>query len=518
MRKILLASCLALFTATAANAQWQEAKSKHFIIYSDQSPAELKNYATRLERYDQAVRKARGMADPELTDATRLTVFVLRDRNAIESMYGAPGSGVAGFYIPHTSGPVAFVHRGRERDKWGLGPEPVFFHEYFHHLMLENLGSNALPAWMVEGYAEFFGTAELLEDGSVRFGAVPKHRANGLFNFDAWGENLTAQEIVGATYKELTGPEWESVYGKGWLLTHYLTFEPSRKGQTTRYVDCLQTGRKALDCGQMAFGDLKALDGEIQRYLNRKTVSAVTIPASQISVGGIAIRPLAEAEAAALPVVMQSSRGVNRKQAPGVAADARRVASRYPNDPLVLAALAEAELDSRNYAAAIAAADKAIAANPKLSKALIMRGKAMLEAARENPAGADWTTMRSFFVRANKLDPEDPEPMVMFYDTFRVSGQAPAKSAVDGLYYALEILPQSSDLRLLVVRQLAAENRLAEARKAYAPIAYDPHLTNKQRAEIAKVMNLMVAGNGRGAVAEIDRQDAEARAKARSVR
>ena len=106
---ILLASLT--FLATPASAAWQEARTRHFVIYSEQRPDELKAYAERLERFDQAVRVARGMKDPPLSESGKLSVFVLRNSAAIEAIIGARGSGVAGFYIPQASGAVAFVHR-----------------------------------------------------------------------------------------------------------------------------------------------------------------------------------------------------------------------------------------------------------------------------------------------------------------------------------------------------------------------------------------------------------------------
>ena len=516
MMRVMLAAVVALLLCpVSASAQWYEAKSRHFIIYSDQKEDELKTYATRLERYDQAVRKARGTPDPELTDANRLKVYVLRDQQAVGEMAG--GAGVAGFYLPRASGPLAFVHRGKaSRDKWDLDAETVFFHEYMHHLMLTELGSTALPIWMIEGYAEFFATAELLPDGGVRFGAVPTYRATTLFDADAYNVNLSIEEMVGGKMQDYDQFEFVSLYGKGWLLAHYMTFEPSRRGQITRYVDGIQRGEPPLQSAKASFGDLKQLERELQRYLNRKTISSVTVPASDINVGPITLRMLTPAEVQALPVIMRSERGVTKSTAGLVARDARRIAERFPNDATVQAALAEAELDAKNTAAAIAAADRAIAADPKNSKALIFRGRAMMEAAKADPAKADWKAIRSFFVRANRLDARDPEPLMLFYQTFKESGQPATTSAIDGLFYAHELYPQDSSLRATVVRQLVIDGKLDAARKAYGPIAFNPHLEKKERAEVTQIMEALVAKDGKKALAEMDRIEAEARKKADS--
>ena len=346
LRGIFTALVAALAVPTVASATWLEAKTPHFIIYSEHSPADLRAFADRLERFDQAARSARGLADHKLTDANRLTVYVLRDQPTLEEFAGRPG--VHGFYIGRASGPIAFVHRGRpSRDKWDLTPEGVFFHEYMHHLMLSDLGGNALPAWMTEGYAEFFGTAVLLDDGSVQFGAQPRHRARGLFTYEDFNATLSTRELIGATYKDLTGPEWESVYGKGWLLTHYMAFEPSRRGQVTKYVNAIQQGQTPLSAAEMAFGDLGELDKNLARYLMRKKVDVTVIPAAKLHVGAIEVTPLQPAAAAAMEVIIYSQRGVDKKQAPLVLRRARQVAEKFPADPIVQAALAEAELDDR---------------------------------------------------------------------------------------------------------------------------------------------------------------------------
>ena len=69
-RMVLLLAALLTFPAVAS-AEWQQAKTRHFIIYADWDSANLRNYAAKLERFDQAVRSARKMQDPQLSDAGR---------------------------------------------------------------------------------------------------------------------------------------------------------------------------------------------------------------------------------------------------------------------------------------------------------------------------------------------------------------------------------------------------------------------------------------------------------------
>ena len=83
-RKLLLLALTSLtaLAASPAHAAWQRASSKHFIIYSDENPNDLRWFADRLERFDSAVRNVRAMSDPTIGDGNRLTVFVVRDAGA----------------------------------------------------------------------------------------------------------------------------------------------------------------------------------------------------------------------------------------------------------------------------------------------------------------------------------------------------------------------------------------------------------------------------------------------------
>src|SRR5438132_6427640 len=143
-------------TGTSAHAGWYEAKSKHFIIYADESPDAVRRFAERLERFDSTVRRLRDMSDPPLTDSGRLRIYVLRSQGAVARLAGR--SDVAGFYHSRASGSVAFVPRSAGASIWDLNTEQIFFHEYAHHLQLQD-SSIIVPEWVREGFAEFFATA-----------------------------------------------------------------------------------------------------------------------------------------------------------------------------------------------------------------------------------------------------------------------------------------------------------------------------------------------------------------------
>ncbi len=507
MYKSVAAMLAALFAAAAEPAfaaDWHEARSKHFTIVSKDTPKRVRAFAEKLERFDQAVRYVRGMEDPALTDAGRVKIFVLPNER---SMIELTGLGHArGMYVSSASGAYAFVTDapsiqmvqgssvGVETVRGLLGTTQIFFHEYAHHLQLQD-NSLAVPAWFREGFAEFFATAEIERDGSVTIGKFPQYRSWAVFA----QRGLPLEQIVGGTYTRLTGEEMERLYGRGWLLTHYLTLDPSRRGQLRKYLDAIQEGVTPLDAGRAAFGDIKALDKALDAYIAPRKLMGFTVSAKVIPIGEIAVRPLRKAEEAALGVHMRSKRGVDAARAAAVVADARRVAAAYPGDAMVLASLAEAEFDAGNNAAAEAAADRALAADPKTAAALIYKGKAQMRLA-SGKASANWDGIRSWFTRANTLDTENAEPLALYYQTYGAAGREPTRNAIDALLYAADLAPQDDSIRAMATHQLIVGNRLAEARTMFAPLAYHPHLPENWRARNRMIMDALTAGNGSAAV------------------
>ena len=466
---------LILCAPSAARAEWREASSRHFVVYSEGSEQSLREFATKLEKFDKAMRLRLSFADEDLGPANRVTVFVVDDTAAVQRLARARGSsGIAGFYSGRASGSIAVVPRssgvGGITD---LAPATILLHEYSHHMMLQTAAA-AYPAWFREGFAEFYSTARFEKDGSIGFGAAANHRAWGLLGM----EPLPIELLFDPTRRKLSQPEWEStIYGRGWLLTHFLTFERSRSGQLTAYLRAINSGKGSLEAAQAAFGDLKALDRELKTYLGRRRIPYLPLKAELLTIQPVAVRTLRPGEQAIMGLRMRSKVGVTREDAGRVARDMRKVAAAWPNDPAVQAALAEAEFDAGDLDAAESAATRAIAADPKNSDALTYRAMVEFERAKATKSTDDtaWKSVRRLIGQANRADPNDPEPLILYYRSFVEQGIKPTPLAVNGLLQAFALAPQDMGLRMNTARQLLVDGKAAEARTTLAPIAYDPH-------------------------------------------
>jgi len=487
----------AIAISAPGHAAWYQATSAHFTIYADESPKSLEAFATRLEQFDKAVRILRNMDDPPIGDSGRVTVYVLPSTDAVSKLAVGKDSPIAGFYIPRASGSVAFVPKKSGSGQiWDLDADTVFFHEYSHHLQLQNTDA-ALPPWLVEGFAEFYSTAEFERDGSVRLGSPANHRIAGLYLLP----KPTMEQIFGGGLKKPTGDQLEAFYGWSWVLTHYLAFAPERKGQLSRYIAAIRRGDDLMKAATEAFGDLKQFDRDTDRYLHVNRFAYLQVNTPELNRISVAMRPLSAGEAAVMPGRIRSTRGVNQKTAPEIAAQIRSIAATYPTDAYVQRALAEAEFDVHNYAAAEQAAIRALAIDPKFEEALIYKGRAEMELAASNPK-ADWNAIRDNFLKANRLDTEDAEPLMLYYKSFGREGIRPTANASEGLVYAMALAPQDKSLRMMAVAQLIEDRKFAEAKEALGPVAFDPH-SSGARDQARTIMEALASKDAKAALAAL---------------
>ena len=491
-----VAAVAALVSASAANAAWHEARSKHFVIYADENPKELLEYATKLEKFDQAVRAILVMGDPPVGDGNRLTVFVMPTDSDVRKLVGDKSGFLSGFYKGPVTGPLAYVPKRNGKRPGSLGSDTTFFHEYAHHLMMQQL-DHPYPEWYVEGFAEFLSTPSFGKDGSVGIGSPPQHRAWGLFN----GRSLPLEVLIGGTYDKISNQERESIYGRGWLLVHYLFMGGTRDGQLNNYILALSKGTPAPQAASAAFGDLKQLDKELDAYLMKRRIAAFNIGSGRIKVEPIDVRPMTAGTAEVVLLRARMKNGVDETEREPLAAEIRQVQARFPGDELVELTLAEAELRADKPTAAQSAADRALKANPRSAEGMILKGRAIIDQAADAPGdqGAAFSEARRLFIAANKIDPEDPEPLMEFYKAYLREGVMPTKNAIEALHYASNLAPQDLGVRMNSAVAYLNENKLKEARTTLTPVAYSPHGGGIAE-EARRMIERIDAGDAKGAL------------------
>lgn len=491
MRALIGGSLILASVALAAPAKpdWYRASSEHFVIYAEQKPDKLRKFAEELERFDQAVRYIRSMDNLPVSKGNRLTVFALPYGDKVQKLIGDKNHIVAGFYRGRVAGSVAFISPGSSNkfkndaptgtniarsSNLDLQADTILLHEYSHHLMMQDL-ARPYPQWLVEGFAEYMSTAKFGSDGSVGIGLPATHRYAGLLLL----HQMPLETLLSGKYDKITLEDLESIYGRGWLLTHFLTSERSRTGQLDSYITALAHGTDSVAAARQSFGDLKKLEADLDDYLHRSKLRFWTVSSEALKVGPVELTRLSDGASAALPLVMELENGPNATEGAELAAKLGVLEQRFPGDPFVETALAEAKLDAEDFAGAEVVADRALAADPGSAEAMILKGRAQIEQlVKSRGPAAGFTQARNWFLKANKVDPEDPEPLYEFYHSFVRQGLEPNQNAIDALHYASDLAPQDTQVRLMSAGQYLIDGKVKQARAALVPIAYDPHGAN----------------------------------------
>ena len=492
MRRLLLLVLLQI--AAPARAEWWEARTEHFIVDSQSSAKDAKAFAEKLERFDMALRSLQNTRFAPITsDAQRLTVYRFGNTDDIGRLAG--GAGVAGFYIPRLGGSVGFTPARNEiqqrslirhDSRTDLDPQSVLFHEYTHHFMFQYF-SAAYPSWYVEGFAETAATIDLRPDGSFHVGNPPQYRSDMLTS----GMLLvSASNMLTSTDK----PDFFDVYGHytvGWLLNHYLSFDPSRRGQLTAYLRLINSGTDPAEAARQAFGDLRKLDSDLTRYLSSGRFGGADVRPVNYVTPAVVMRKLPADEEAIMWVKIRSQRGVTHKTAPDVAVDARTVAAKFPQSLAVQLAASEAELDAERFNEAEAHADQALALNPSSVDAMLFKGRVYLERGTNDPR--QLATARTWFAKAYRADGKHPGPLFYNYLTYFRAGGAIPESVLIGLERSFQYAPYDTELRRVLARQLLAEKKGDLARSVLMPLAISPH-ESKGAKKMREVVDLIKAG------------------------
>ncbi|WP_419810114.1 tetratricopeptide repeat protein [Sphingomonas sp.] len=516
-RRLLAATAATLLATTAAQAEWYEASSKHFVVYSDDSLDNVKRYTERLERFDKAIRVLHNdLRDPDRGKAGRVVVYVVPSVDDVQRLRPR----AAGFWVPQVTPVVVMPRNTGGGSTHGFTAQAVMFHEYTHHWMLTTWSDAALPAWYTEGAAEFHATAMIRPDGII-FGAPPAYRQYGV---DTFRNQMPVSALLRAVPGRLEDLQSEALYGRGWLLTHYMTMNADRRRQLATYIAAINSGKTIEQAAPLLGG---VSDLKLDSYVRQPTFQSITIPMSDLTIGTVDVRRLTPGEATVMPALIRSRSGVNRQTAPEVVSLARRIATQFPNDSAVQNELAEAEFDAAGlgrpadsaagYARVIAACDRALAADPKSVHALIYKGMALEELAVDTGKtdAAIWAAVRRWYIAANRADTEDADPLLHFYDSFGRAHQAPTAGAEGGALYAYALAPHYEGARIDATKILLRQGKVAQARIAFAPVAYSGDGRSKEAADILAAID---AGNAESALAVIEKLEdkaEEARKKAR---
>lgn len=472
----LLAAIAMIGVTERADAKWLRADTDNFVIYSEGSEKSLRDFAGKLERFDATLRLRFGLSGEK--EPNRLTVYLVeRAADAGKLTAGRLGPSIAGFYSPDPEGSYAVSNREATVIKGTPEWQQTLFHEYSHHFMRRYLPA-AFPAWFIEGFAEYYSTADFTKEGKAEIGKPPYGRAYGLLKMPKISADTLLFQRPGTMRNS---GQMDVYYGRAWLLTHMLYNDPARAGHLAAYIDAINKGVDAKKAAADSLGDLAQLDRDLNAYLNKR-LTYRTMAKPILVAGPITIAALSPAADAMLPLQMErKSAGGHEDRLVKARGSLTKLAAQYPGDADIWYELAMAEWDrgaeNRDAAATRVAVDKALAIEPQHVRANVLLGRTMLASLREkdDPSAADWNAARKPIILANRANPDDPVPLYAYYESFADQGVAPPPIAIDGLARSFELAPENGQARVSYAFALAEQGQFDKAIRLAKMLAFDPH-------------------------------------------
>ncbi len=512
--RFLLVLALFALPSTPALAEWHRAESDRFVIYSNSRPDDLKEFGQMLERFHAAMALESGRDIPVPSPSSRLTVYMVGSRDNLSKIYGPGGANVGGFYIARAEGSVTFVpnikiggqdagrgttgtRRNRSSNQGAVsGTLSILLHEYAHHFLIGS-SRHAMPRWLSEGAAEYFSAARFNGDGSVDIGLPNNERAYEI----SQAAQVPLDELLDyELYLKNRSSRYDAFYGRSWLLYHYLRFSPNRSGQLAQYWQAVASGEKSIEAAERIFGNLEELSDEVKAYGRKRNMAGMRFASGDVRIGAVNVEKLSKGHAAMMGVILRSKRGLRESQTQDVLRDSRAIAANYPDDAAVLSALAEAEYDAGNDAEAIAAADRAIAANRQTKSAYVQKGYALFRLARDaddaGKADAFAKAMKPFEA-LNALETDHTQPLIYYYRSFTQRGVTPPEGARLALERATQLAPFDKRLAMEVAAMKMAEGDPVIAHYLLAPVAANPHGGRQSRLARAVMQVLENAPEGK---------------------
>ena len=467
-------ACLLLLLAAAAapggaNAAWRKAETQSVIVYSDQSTASVEAYARTLEDFDATLRKIHNMpVDGALP--RKLKVYLIDGKAQMARIYPTARDTAAGLMVTTQADIFAIATRGGLRQASDhLGDaDDVVLHEYVHHFHKQHF-ANAYPRWVVEGYAEYFATAEFKRDQVVIGG--------GNANRVGWlnGSWLPMEQILGRARQTPGSADAARFYAQSWLLTHYLLSDVGRTRQFGAYLKSLHEGADPVAAWQTVFGQTpRELEQALQSY-RRQPVMGRIVARADLGSKTVTVTDLSPGADTVLLDYQHLLIGAPAATRAEVMERVAKAYAKLPNDRWTRLAQGRALTAYGDRAAGEAILQQAIDADPNDWEAMLIMAES-----RRRTQGVDeasrFAEARRWYLRVLAVDPNCYQALAGAVSMRRMLTDYPTDADMEMIAKAVTLAPQVPRFRLqmadMLVRRKAS---VAEVEALLYPLLNDPH-------------------------------------------
>lgn len=475
-----------LLAPMQALADWRRAESDHFVIYSDRSEASLREYVMMLEDFD-ALLRYRHPGLEEVVTPPKLEVYLIGDRAQLRRIWPTVADWTAGFYSASPAGIYAVAMRNTAGSRDLTIGDDFVLHEYVHHFMMQ-YHKAAYPAWLVEGYAEYYATVDLAPK-KITIGNVNPGRAREITS-PAW---LGMDKVLAGRPSDLSTSDKGAFYAQSWLLTHYIMSDAGRRAKLNVYLGEWRKTGDSVAAWQTAFGeDPQQLRKSLDRYRSKPLMGSVLTRKGPPE-AAMTITRLSDGADDVLLEGLQLQRPVRKGDETALLERVRAVYVRRPADRYARIAAARAETRFGDRDAGEAILKTMIADDAKDQEALRVLAESYMARARAAPAERVkyFNAARPLLASVVQIAPDDYRAYMLSAQMRMGEPGPPSENTLNVLVRAVQLAPQVRDLRMMAAvafeRTPGAEE---EVRHLLEPLLGDPHggaLTTRAQAMIARL-------------------------------
>ena len=465
-------------------------ESEHFVVYADTNARTLQRYVQKIERFDGLLRRYY----PITVDykIPKLEIYLADGLRDMRQAWPGVSRSIGGFYSPSSGRIFAVVNTASD-----MG-DSVLFHEYAHHFMFQ-MASAAYPAWFVEGFAEYYATADV-RAGHLEIGRFDKGRMLSLTQpSNSWPP---LEDVLSWRVSESGRFRGADYYAFSWALTHYLLSDPGRTRALGRYLSAVAEGASPTEALQTSLDRTPAqLQSDLRRYLSgplQVLSPQIELPDAEVTVTRMSdaaqhliwydlrldrTSPLDEANEAEAEDEQDKDdankireRQLERQT---LIAESLAAANRYPDDPLAIRVKARAQRLSGDLHGSLTSLQPLVDESSTDAAALRIAALAELELARDEVEAREAAKRRrsaqTYLAQALDVDPLDFRIYLALDDLRRNQPGYPNNNDLSVMEVATTLAPQSFDGRMRYAAMLLATSQREKAIAMLTPVANSPH-------------------------------------------
>jgi hypothetical protein len=455
-----------------ARADWLRAESERFIVYSDGGERALRDYVQKLEIFDRVMQFQTGTsmtAEPQ----RKMPIYLVGGRRGLTRVHPQSADYAVGTYFPTEEDIFAVAVRGDGAVE--LSGDEVLMHEYAHHFMLGNF-PGSYPAWFVEGFAEYYMTADIdVRERKVQLGKYNDNRAYWIMA-ESW---IPLDVLLTKRPGEVRSESQKATYYPiAWLVTHWFLSDPARLEQLQDYLNRVSAGEDSVSAMEAATGmSLRDLQAALRRYTRGRLVGRVL--SGQFPTADIVVTRLSPAADDLLLINQRLKIGVPDEDRQALGQEVARLAARHGDDPLALLAAGHAGLHFGDRAAGERALQRLLEIDPDHVEALQFLAQERLKQAREanddDQAQALRVQAREYLARAYAAGQNDYRTLMLMSELRQSQPGYPNENDLLTLGLALDRAPQLAAVRFPYADALVKTGKQEEAIAVLKPLANNPH-------------------------------------------